>query len=324
MTGTFSTEPAWATELSAPYAAFLELGMTAEDIEDAYSRRPLHVAFQAPDQEGARFSVEHAARAIKAIESFKHTRGRWGASPLKLANWQKLWVVAPVFGWVFYDEEIEREVRVIRTLFCCIPRKNGKSTLASAIALTLLLADREHGPEVYAAAASLEQAGRVAEDAKRMAMTSKAVRGRVEVLRNVIRVPRTGGIFRPLSKVGETAHGLNISGAIIDELHVHKNRDLVEALETGVGARDQPLIVYITTADDGSEGSVFDEKYTYTMRCADGTIKDPAQYGIVWAAAEDADPYDEETWQRTNPGLGISPSLSYIRREASKAKASPS
>jgi phage terminase large subunit-like protein len=298
--------------------------MSPDDIEDAYNRRPLISACQAPNQPGAYFCVEHAGRALSAIESFKHTKGRWGNTPLKLQNWQKVWIVYPLFGWVYHDEEIDRTIRVIRSAWIEVPRKAGKSTLSSGIALTLLLADREIGAEVYAAAGSLEQAGRVAEDAKRMAMTSKAVRGRVEVLRNVIRVPRTGGVFRPLSKIAETAHGLNVSGGVIDEVHTFKSRDLVDAIETGTGARDQPLIVFITTADEGGEGTIYDEKRTFVERCADGTVNDPAQYGAVWAAPEGADPFDPETWQRANPGLGVSPSLSYIRREAEKAKASPS
>lgn len=316
--------PEWADDLPVPYDALLELGMSGDEIEDAWNRRPLISALQADEQPGAYFSVEHAARAVRAIESFKHTKGRWGGAPLKLATWQKVWVVAPIFGWVYHDEEIDRTVRVIRSALVEVPRKNGKSTLSSGIALTLLLADREMGAEVYAAAGSLEQAGRVAEDAKRMAMTSKAVRGRVEVLRSVIRVPRTGGLFRPLSKIAETAHGLNVSGAIIDELHVHKSRDLVDAILTGTGARDQPLSLFITTADEGKEGTIYDEIHTYNQRCAEGVIQDPQQYGAIWAAPEDADPFDPETWQRANPGLGVSPSLSYIRREAEKAKASPS
>jgi phage terminase large subunit-like protein len=321
---TFSTDEFDPSSLPVPYDALLELGMTDEEIRDAWERRPLVNAFQAHEREGAYFSVAHAARALKAIESFKHTKGRWGNSPLKLQTWQKVWVVFPIFGWLWYDDEVGRDVRVTRSVWIEVPRKAGKSTLSSGIGLALLLADREVGAEVYAAAGSLEQARRVYEDAKRMAETSKAVRGRVEILRNVLRVPRTGGVFRALSKIAETAHGLNVSGAIIDEVHVHKSRDLVDAIETGTGARDQPLIVFITTADEGEEGSIYDEKHTYTRRVAEGVVKDPGHYGVIWAAAEDADPFSEETWRRANPGLGVSPSLSYLRREAEKAKSTPS
>ncbi|WP_406226377.1 terminase large subunit [Streptomyces albidoflavus] len=310
--------------LPVPREALLELGMTPDEIEQALASRPLVVAHQADSAEGAYFSVDAARRALRAIESFKHTKGRWGASPLKLSPWQVAWIIAPVFGWLRYDDEAERDVRVIRSVWIEVPRKAGKSTLSSGIGLALLLADREAGAEVYAAAGSLPQAERVFDDAKRMALTSKAVRGRVDVLRGVIKVPRTGGVFRALSKIAETAHGLNVSGAIIDEVHVHKKRDLVDAIETGTGARDQPLVVFITTADEGEEGSIYDEKHTYTRRVAEGVVEDPGHYGVIWAAEESDDPYDEATWRKANPGLGTSPSMAYMRREAAKARSTPS
>ncbi|MGW3229426.1 terminase large subunit [Kitasatospora sp. NPDC001095] len=312
------------TPLPVPRDALLELGLTEDEIAEALESRPLVVANQQHQQPGAYFSVPAARRAIAAIESMRHTKGRWGGSRLRLAPWQKVWIIAPLFGWLWDDPEIGRPVRVIRTAWIEVPRKAGKSTLSSGIGLVLLLADREIGAEVYAAAGSLPQAERVFDDAKRMALTSRAIRGRVEVLRGLIRVPRTGGLFRALSKIAETAHGLNVSGAIVDEVHVHKRRDLVDAIETGTGARDQPLVVFITTADEGIEGSIYDEKHTYTRRIADGVVSDPGHYGVIWAAEPGDDPFAEETWRKANPGLGVSPSLAYMRREAAKAKSTPS
>ncbi|GGR71406.1 terminase [Streptomyces aureoverticillatus] len=316
---TFSTD-----DLPVPLDALYELGLTEDEIAEAAESRPLVLAHQAPKREGAYFDVPAARRAIAAIESMRHTKGRWGGTPLKLAPWQKVWIIAPIFGWLWHDPELGRAVRVARTVWIEVPRKAGKSTLSSGIGLVLLLADREIGAEVYAAAGSLPQAERVFDDAKRMALTSRAVRGRVEVLRGLIRVPRTGGVFRALSKIAETAHGLNVSGAIVDEVHVHKRRDLIDAIETGTGARDQPLVVFITTADEGQEGSIYDEKHTYTRRCADGIVDDPGHYGVIWAAEEGDDPFHETTWRKANPGLGVSPSLAYMRREAAKARSTPS
>lgn len=310
--------------LPVPRSALLELGLSEGDIAAALERRPLVVANQLHEQPGAWFDVDAARRAVRAIESFKHTKGRWGGSFLKLAPWQSVWVILPAFGWLFRDEELGRAVRVARTVYVEIPRKNGKSTLSSGIGLTLLMADRETGAEVYAAAASLDQAKRVFDDAKRMATTSKAVRGRAEVLTSVIRVPRTGGVFRALSRIAETAHGLNVSGAVIDELHVHKSRDLVDAITTGTGARDQPMVVMITTADDAQEGSIYDEVHGVTEKVAEHVMQDPAHYGVIWAAADSDDPFAEETWRKANPGLGVSPTLAYMRREAEKARTTPS
>lgn len=309
--------------LPVPRAALHALGMDDEEIAEALASRPLVVASQLHEQAGAWFDVPAAARAIRAVESFKHTKGRWGGTLLKLAPWQKVWIIAPIFGWLYFDDEAGRAVRVCRAAWIEVPRKAGKSTISSGIGLTLLLADREAGAEVYAAAGSLEQAKRVFNDAKTMARTSPLVRSKINPLKDVIDVPGTGGVFRALSKIAEAAHGLNVSGAVIDEVHVHKSRDLIDAIDTGTGARDQPLVVYITTADDGGEGTIYDERHMYTRHVAERVVDDPAHYGVVWAAETADDPFDEATWRKANPGLGVSPTLAYMRREAKKAKVTP-
>lgn len=315
--------------LPAPYDALIELGMTHEQILDAVERTPLVVAFQADKHPGAWFDVARARKALNAMGAFRHTKGRWAGVPMRLGQgldpWQVVWVLAPVFGWVYHDEEIDTIVRVIRSVWIEIPRKNGKSTFASGISGVLLLADGEMGAEVYNAAGSTMQAARVFDDAKNMLMASPAARKRIEPLKEVIRVPKTGSILRVLSRVAETAHGLNVSGATIDEIHTLRlQRKLVEAIETGVGARDQPLIVFITTADEAEEGTIYDEKHTYTRNVANFVVTDPGHYGVIWAADDTDDPFSEETWRKANPGLGKSPTLAYMRRESNKAQSSPS
>jgi phage terminase large subunit-like protein len=314
--------------LPVPREALLELGLTEEQIADAAERRPLVVAFQADQQPDAWFDVDRALKALKALGAFKHTKGRWAGRRMRLgeglSSWQIVWFIAPVFGWVFFDEEIGEVVRVIRTVWFEIPRKAGKSTISSAVANVLLLADGENGAEVYSAAGSLPQAARVFDDAKRMCLTSPAARKRIRALAEVITVPRTGGVFRALSRIAETAHGLNVSGGVVDEVHVHKSRHLIDAIETGTGARSQPLIVFITTADDAAEGSIYDEKHGYTRKVAEGIVEDPTHFGVIWAAEDDDDPFAESTMRKANPGLGVSPTLSYLRKEANKARTTPS
>jgi phage terminase large subunit-like protein len=314
-----------STDLPVPRAALLELGLTDEQVAEAEAARPLVVAFQADQHPGAWFDVDRAARALRALGAFKHTKGRWAGVPLRLGEgldpWQVVWVLAPIFGWVYQDGEIGRVVRVVRSAWVEVPRKAGKSTLASGISGVLLLADQEAGAEVYNVAGSTLQAGRVFEDAKRMLLTSPFARKRVEPLKEVVRVPASGGVLRVLSRVAETAHGLNVSGGIVDEVHTLRlRRALVEAIETGTGARDQPLVVFITTADEAEEGTIYDEKHTYTRNVALGIVKDPAHYGVIWAAEDTDDPFVESTWRKANPGLGKSPTLAYMRREAAKAQ----
>lgn len=314
--------------LPVPYDALVELGMDHAQIVKAAQKRPLTVAFQADQHPDAWFEVDRARRALRAMGAFKHTKGRWSGVPLRLGEgldpWQVVWIMAPVFGWVYYDAELDRMVRVIRSVWIEIPRKNGKSTISSAISGVMLLADQEPGAEVYNAAGSKLQAGRVFEDAKQMMATSKAARSRVEPLKDVVRVPRTNSILRVLSSVAETAHGLNVSGAVIDEIHTLRLKaGLVDAIDTGVGARDQPLIIYITTADEAEDGTPYDEKHTYAENCAAGTTVDPSFYGVIWAAPESADPFAESTWAIANPGFPKSPTRRYLEGEAQKAKTSP-
>lgn len=315
-------------DLPVPYDALIELGMTHEQIVDSLERKPLVIACQAAQHPGAWYDVDRASRALRALGAFRHTKGRWAGVQMRLGAgldpWQVVWVIAPIFGWVFHDAEIDRVVRVIRSAWIEVPRKNGKSTLSSGISGVLLLADREPGAEVYNAAGSTLQAGRVFEDAKRMLSTSKSARSRIEPLKDVVRVPRTGAILRVLSRVAETAHGLNVSGAIIDEVHTLRlRRALVEAIETGVGARDQPLIVYITTADEAEEGTVYDEKHRLTRNIALGILTDPSHYGVIWAAEPHDDPFSVETQKKANPGYGKSPTSRYLEGEVTKAKNSP-
>lgn len=315
--------------LPVPREALRELGLTEEDIEKAAASPPAVLAFQADQAEGARFDVGRVKKALAALGQFRHTKGRWARDGRRLRlgegldPWQVVWAIAPIFGWVAHDEEIDAEVRIIRTAWIEIPRKGGKSTLSSGLGNVLLLADGEIGAEVYAAAASKDQAGRVFEDAKTMCQTSEKARRKTRILAGVITVPHTGGVFRALSKIAETAHGLNVHGAVIDEVHVHKKRDLIDAIETGTGAREQPLIIFITTADEAVEGSIYDEKHTYTRNCANRVVEDHSHYGVVWAADEKDDPFAESTWRKANPGLGTSPTVSYLRKEAQKAKTTP-
>jgi phage terminase large subunit-like protein len=104
---------------------------------------------------------------------------------------------------------------------------------------------------------------------------------------------------------------------------VHKSRDLIDVIETATGSRRQPLILFITTADDDDQTSIYDEKRIYVERLAEGIIEDPSTYGVVFAAPDDADPFAEATWEQANPGLDRSVKRPYLRAQAKRAKASP-
>jgi hypothetical protein len=152
-----------STDLPVPRAALLELGLTDEQIAEAEAARPLVVAFQADQHPGAWFDVDRAARALRALGAFKHTKGRWAGVPLRLGEgldpWQVVWVLAPIFGWVYQDGEIDRVVRVVRSAWVEVPRKAGKGLYAGTMILTRdgwrRFGDLVPGDEVHAVDGSL-------------------------------------------------------------------------------------------------------------------------------------------------------------------------
>ena len=269
------------------------------------------------------FDPEAVDRVIAAFKSLSHTKGRWRGQPLTPDPWQVAYILAPTFGWVRWDDDAGRYVRVVRTLYVDVPRKNGKSTLSGGIALYLTGADGEGGAEVVAAASTKDQAGFVFAPVKALVESSPALAGRFRALTGKILHPRSGSYFQVISSAGDAQHGANLHGAIIDELHIHKKPDLVEALETGTGSRDQPLVVMITTADEGKPDTVYATKRKYVERLAKGLFQDPTTYGVVFGLPDTADPLKPSNWAKANPGYPISPTHAFLETAAKKAKNSP-
>ena len=203
-----------------------------------------------------------------------------------------------------------------------IPTHN--TTVSTGLLLVLLAADGEPGAEVYTAAVDRPGAQRILDDAKTMVQASPALRRKLQTQATLIRSPSNNGIMRALSKYAEAAHGLNVSGAVIDELHVHRTRDLLDAILTGTGARDQPLTIIITTADEGKDHTIYAEQHQRTLNAAERIVVDPSYYGVIWAADESDDPFASETIAKANPGAGTTVTWDYLRAQAEKARTTPS
>lgn len=272
---------------------------------------------------GARFDGERVDRVLRAFGVLRHTKGKWAGQSLKPDPWQVAYILAPVFGWVRFDRDCNKWVRVIRELYADCPRKNGKSTTLGGIGIYMTAADGEPGAEVVAAATTKDQAKFVFAPVKALAEKAPALRGHVKAYASKIVHQASASYFEVVSSVADAQHGANIHCAVIDELHVHKSADLVETLETGTGSRDQPLVACITTADDGKPGTIYARKRRRVEELARRVITDPTTYGVVWAAPEGADPFVEDTWRAANPGYGISPTRSYLAKEAEKARQDP-
>lgn len=283
------------------------------------------------DLEGAAFDPARVDRVLAAFGRLRHTQGRWAGQPLTPSNWQVAYILAPVFGWVRFDEESSALVRIIRTAHIDEPRKNGKTTIAGGLGMYLTAADGEQGAQVLAVAASKDQAGYCFNPVKAIAEKSPDLSPYVKAYAGKIVHGASGSYFQVVASVGDLLHGANVHGAVVDELHVHKTRDVVDAVETGTGARSQPLIAFITTADEGKPGTIYAEKREYLEKLARGVFVDHTFYGVVWAAAESErelneaglSPFSEEAQKRANPGYGVSPTKAFLQAEADKARQSP-
>lgn len=271
---------------------------------------------------GAVFDAERVDLVLKVFSLLRHTQGEWAGRPLIPDPWQVAYILAPVFGWVAPNSRGDL-ARIVRKLYVDVPRKNGKTTLAGGIAMYLTAADGEPGAQVIAAAAGERQARYCFDPIKSIAEKSPALSPHAKTYQRKIVHPRSNSTFEVVSKLADLLHGANVHGAIVDELHVHKSPELLEAIETGTGSRRQPLVVIITTADDGRQATVYAERRKRIEQLAAGTLVDPSMYGVVWAASAEDDPFDEATWIKANPGYGISPTREFLAAAAREAEQSP-
>jgi phage terminase large subunit-like protein len=259
--------------------------------------------------------ARQADLAVQFFKALRHTKGRWAGQPFTLLPWQER-IIRDLFGTLRPDGR-----RQYRTAYIEIPRKAGKSTLAAAIGLYLLF-EGEPGAEVYSAAADRDQASIVFEQAKAMVEGSPELARFAETFRRSIAVPRLNATYKVLSADAPTKHGLNAHGIVFDELHAQPNRELWDVLTTSTGAREQPLVVAITTAGYDRE-SICYELHEYAAKVRDGVIEDPSFYPCIFAAGDDAEWDAEETWYQSNPSLGETVSVEFYESEARRAREMP-
>lgn len=280
---------------------------------------------------GIYLDEDAAQRVINFIERLcHHSKGEWGGQKFLLEPWQQFFIWN-IFGW----KEVETGYRRFKTVYLQIARKSGKSTLASSIGLFMLVADGEPGCEVYSAAVKREQALLTHSEATRMVKKSPYLKSQVGIFRHNLHIEKTASKFEPLGRDSDSCDGLNIHGAIVDELHAHKTRDMWDVLETATGSRRQPLQIAITTAGFDRE-SICYEQYDYLMRILKEFDKpngyqDDSYFGLIYTLdmpekeGEIGDDWkDEKVWIKANPNLGVSVKIDDLRRKAKKAAEIPS
>ena len=248
----------------------------------------------------SRYDEALADSACFFIEQLCHTKGKWKGKRFLLLPWQEQ-IIRDVFGIVKKDG-----CRQFKTVYIEIPKKQGKSELAAAVALYLLFADGEASPEVYGAAADRNQAKIVFDVAAKMVKSNDSLMRRSKILEagKTIRNYRNDGFYQVLSAEVGTKHGLNVSGLVLDEVHVQPNRKLYDVLTQGSGdAREQPLYFLITTAGNDVNSFCY-ELHQKAMDILEGKKHDPTFYPVIYGADMDDDWTDPEVWKKANPSLG--------------------
>ena len=268
------------------------------------------------------FDEETADRAVQFIEThLTHTKGELAKTPFILQEYQKEQIIRPMFGWKNEDGS-----RKYRTSFIFLPRKNGKSTLAAAIILTLLYLDGEFGAEYYSAANDRDQAKIVFSVVADMIKNNPKLENYVQIFKNSIVYDAKGSFYKAISRETSTKHGFNTSAFIYDELHGMRDdgtENLWQVLETSTGARKEPISIAITTAGFDKYSACY-KMYDYAKKVLNGTLVDEQFLAVIYEADEDDEIQDPKTWEKANPGLDVSLKRSYMEREALKAANQPS
>lgn len=221
--------------------------------------------------------------------------------PLRLLDWQYDYLT-PLFGWRRRDGR-----RRFRRSGCWIPKKNGKSLIASGLILYLLVADNEPQAYVFSAATSIKNAKIVFDEARIMARSSPVLCDHLEDIPSTRRIvfPATNSYYEVLSSRAESAEGFSIHGLVLDELHAHKSDDLFNAVRYGGRGRKQPLMVTISTAGLYDPESIAWRQWQYACDVRDGVIKDTEFFAAIYAADAEDDWTDPKTWEKANPALRV-------------------
>ena len=281
-------------------------------------------AWRAGDREEWGFRWEMAERPCRFIQRLQHVKGRWAARQerIKLEGWQRF-IVTVVFGWYRLNDE-GAWVRRFRTVYEEVARKNAKTTLACALGLFCGFAEKEAGAEVYSAATGRDQA-RIAFDLARLMVLRDgdlASKYGLDARAHTICSIDQASFFSPLSADAKGLDGKNPHFGLIDEFHAHKSPEVRDSLETGMGAREQPILWYVTTAGSNRAGPCYASR-SYACKVLEGSLVDEQFFATIYTIDEGDEWMDEAVWPKANPNLGVSVFADYLRSKASQAKADP-
>ena len=271
------------------------------------------------------YSHSRANHILEFAENYcRHSKGKLGGQLVVLELWEKA-MLAAMFG--FIDDEGRRKYREIILI---VAKKNGKSLIGSIVGLYLQVGDGEPGAEVYAVATKKDQAKIIWGEAKRMVNKTPELRRIIKPLVGEMDCAANESVFKPLASDTDTLDGLNVHGALMDE--VHQWRDgvaLYDIIADGTTAREQPMVLITSTAGVVRE-DIYDNKYEYAEKVIlgyddpDAGIVDDHFLPFIYELDSREEWEKEECWKKANPGLGTIKNIRQLRDKVARAKQEPS
>ncbi len=262
---------------------------------------------------GYKFDIEKANRVVKFLKLLPHVKGSLAGTLFDPEPWQIYDIIYPIFGWVTDDE---KELRRFKVAYNEMARKTGKSFLVSGIGLYMTFFDNEPGAETYCIATKKDQAKLVWDVANDMKNRTDL---RSKIKTSYSQLTGRGCKFAPLGADSKTLDGLSTHFGIVDEYHSHKNSNLYDVIKSSTGARQNSLMMIITTAGFNKASACYDERQ-YSEKILRGQLDNIHHFAFISSIDKDDNPFDPSTWKKANPNLGVSNSLEDFKVAAKEAK----
>ncbi|EMF9030446.1 terminase large subunit [Vibrio sp. SALL6] len=262
-----------------------------------------------------RFDKQKALEALAFFSSLPHVKGEWSGKRIHLMPFHSF-IIVNIYG--FELKRTKGWTRRFRKAHLSVPRKSAKSTMAAGIALNEMM--RDSGAEVYSAARTRDMARICWRDAAEMINKSPILKQFFTSNKSIIEQRNDNSFYKPLSSDTNVLDGLNTQAAIIDELHLLDTEDIYGVMETSMGARREPLLVSITTAGFNLNGFCYSLEKEYLEPLLRGDTENDSFFALMYGIDDGDDVFDEATWYKANPALGISKSIDDLRDLATRAK----
>ena len=251
------------------------------------------------------------------LERLVHVKGKWAGKKFVMSDWQ-VFCTVNMYGWHW----VKSGKRRFREAVVIVSRKNGKTFWFAGLGLGHLLIDGEIGGEVYCGASSKDQAFEIFKPARLMCLNTPELAKHygIEINKQSLNVPSNGSLFHPV--IGKPGDGASPSASVVDEYHEHPDDDQYDTFQTGMGARENPMMLVISTAGFDMSSPCYD-KQLEVQAILKGSIDDDSMFGIIYCADE-SDEWDTiDALKKANPNYGVSVFEDYLKGQLKTARRSP-